>query len=194
MNLKLPFKALTILTLVFILYTGCNRRPVKFIFMPPQAILQSKTQAVTEGATVSFEGLKIELLINKQDVTVAATPPLPGNKAYAFQVYMPTPIPLEEIADIRIRPMYGYNDAYMKGDEMSATCKYSLVPEPKGHFISKDQLISDFNISTDMPRDKYYIHITEPPSGSHKQQFVVEMITDNNGRLADTTVEFILTP
>lgn len=195
MNLKLLTRPFILLTLTFMLYTGCSRKPAKYIYMPPSAILFTNMVAVPEESVVPVERVNIELRLNTQVIQVAATSFLPRNSAYALSLKEPSLIPLEKIQDLHIRPLYDYNSSYAAMDDISNTCTYSYS-QSGGDSVSKQEMLQNFNAGglygTRSP--VFYIHFSEPPRNYHVQQFIVEVITDKNSRLADTTVEFILTP
>lgn len=195
MNLKLLIRPFFLLTLTFIVYTGCNRKPAKYIYMPPSAILFTNMVAVPEASVVSVDRVNIELRLNTQEIQLAGIGDLPGNQAYALTIKEPQPIALEKIQDIHIRPLHTYNNSYGTSQDLSETCSYSY-DQGGTDTTTKQNMLDAINSGGTLGTRSniFYIHFNEPPSGRQVQQFVVEVITDKNSRLADTTVEFILTP
>lgn len=195
MNLKLLIRPFFLLTATFMIYTGCNRKPIKYIYMPPGATLFTNNVPLPESSVVPLDRINIELRLNTQEIQLATTNILPANSAYALSVREPVLVPLEEIHDLHIRPVYDYNSIYTSMDDISETCTYSYS-QSGGDSVSKQEMLRNFNAGglygTRSP--VFYIHFNEPPRNYHVQQFIVELITDKNSRLADTTVEFILTP
>jgi len=195
MILKLLTRPFFVLTIILMIYTGCNRKPVKYIYMPPNATLYTNNVPLPESSVVPVDRVNIELRLNTQVIQVATTNILPANSAYALSIREPALIPLEEIQDLRIRPVYDYNSTYVSMDDISETCTYSYSQSGTDS-VSKQEMIDNFNAGGiySTGRLVFYINFSEPPRNYHAQQFIVEIITDKNSRLADTTVEFILTP
>jgi len=193
MNLRQIILLFTV-TLAFILYTGCIKGR-KYIFTQPSATVFASNgrTVVMHTSTVSVQDMSIVLRVNMQDVKVAGLQ-LPGNYAYATSFKEPAPFPLEKITDIRVRPLHAYNDGYGMLDDISEICTFSYNAEGNDT-ISEGSVIEGINLADDrIGMHDVYIYLQDPPAGVHTQQFVVELITDNNSRLADTTVKFILTP
>lgn len=194
MNLKLLTRPFILLTLTFMLYTGCSRKPAKYIYMPPSAILFTNMVPVPEESVVPVERLNIEMRLKTQEIQVAIADYLPHNSAYALKIDHPGPIPLEKVEDVRILPLHLYNNNYGAMADLSETCSYSY-DQMRRDTLTKQTLLEAFNSGyMNVGASPFYIHINEPPTGRYVQQFIVEVITDKNSRLADTTVEFILTP
>jgi len=158
------------------------------------------TGPVPELNTVSFDGLYIEVNIPVQTVEVANIFSLPGNVVYAYKPSPVTPIALEKITDIRIRPLNDYNTTYPAFNDMTAACTFvTSTIKAYADTLSKEELISSLdNIQSEFEssfhQGQFYIQLNEPPSGIREQQFIIELITDKNSRLADTTQPIILTP
>lgn len=194
MNLKLLIRPFFLLTLTFIVYTGCNRKPAKYIYMPPSAILFTNTVPVPESSIVPVDRVNIELRLNTQEIQVAIADYLPRNSAYALKITHPGPIPVEKVEDVHIRPLHLYNNDYRAMEDLSESCSYSY-DHMRRDTLSKQHMLDAINSGyMNVGASPFYIHFNEPPSGKHVQQFIVEIITDKNSRLADTTLEFILTP
>ena len=195
MKLHLLIHPFLILTITFMIYTGCNHKPIKYIYMPPDATLFTNNVPLPESSVVSIDRVNIELRLNTQAIDLAATNILPTNSAYALSIKEPALIPLEEIQDLHIRPVYDYNSTYAAMDDISETCTYSYS-QSGSDSVSKQEMINNFNAGGMYGTGTlvFYIHFSEPPRNYHAQQFIVEIITDKNSRLADTTLEFILTP
>lgn len=190
-------RPLVLLTVICLLYSGCERKGKKFIFVRPAATVFSKLATypvpVTDTTKVAMQDMSIYVVVNIQEINVAGIQ-LPGNSAYALSIKEPDPIPLERINDIRVRPVYAYNDGYNAMDDISAICTFSRTHTGM-YTVSKEEILEGINHAGRYVSGHYfYIFLKEPPSGMQQQQFVIELITDNNGRLADTTGEFFLTP
>lgn len=201
MNLKKLIQPIVWLTFVFLLYTGCRRAATKYIYMNPQAMAMLTTGPVPEMNTVSYAGLYIEVNIPTQAVQVAGLLSLPGNIAYAFQPGdPPPPIGLEKITDIRIKPLNDYNATYPAFSDMLAGCTFvTTTMAAFADTLSKEEIISnmdhhDDRIRFNSPHGPFYIKLNEPPTGTGEQRFIIELITDKNSLLADTTQPIILTP
>src|SRR5690606_19134308 len=72
-------------------------------------------------------------------------------------------------------------------DEMTASCTFALF-STSPDTIHKDALISQMNrCRSGIPLLSFVIRITDAPSDVSSQQFIVEIITEDNASLADTT-------
>lgn len=194
MNLKLLFRC-TFPLILFLLYTGCGRKAGRFIYMPPNAILFTNQVAVPASSVVPLDRLNIQLSMNMQEIQTAFNNYIPGSQVYATTIKEPIPIVLEKLRDIRIRPVYDYNSRYRALDDISHTCTFSYSHSGEDS-VSKQDILEDFTNAefAFYGLNHVYIHFNEPPGAYHVQQFVVELITESNTILGDTTVEFILTP
>lgn len=162
--------------------------------MPPSAILFTDMVPVPESSVVPIDRVNIELRLNTQEIQVAIADYLPHNSAYAWTKYVPSPIPLEKLEDVCIRPLHLYNNNYGAMEDLSETCSFSY-DQMRRDTLSKQHILDAINSGYyNTESHTFYIHFNEPPTGRHVQQFIVEMITDKNTRLADTTTAFILTP
>lgn len=200
MNLNKLIQPAILLTFVFLLYTGCKRAATRYIYLNPTAMATLTTGPIPEFNTVSFAGLFIEVNTLTQTVEVASNFSLPGNLAYATSIRIPTPIALEKITDLRIRPLYDYNATYPANSDMTNACLFvNSSSQLYVDTFSKEELIASIcNVQSEFEssfrQGPFYIKLNEPPSGTREQQFIIELITDKHSRLADTTQPIILTP
>lgn len=197
MNPKVFAVPFILLTTICVLYTGCGIKDRKVIFKRPTvtAFTGSGTYPAPVGSSsaVATQDLSINVYVNVMEIQVAG-PQLPGNTAYALSIKEPAMIPVEKITDIKIRPLYAYNDKFKANADISEICEFSHG-YTSGDSVSKEVIIEAINhIGRYVDDRDLYIFLKEPPSHEHKQQFIVELITDNKARLADTTVEFVLKP
>jgi|GEM_PF-4044288 len=195
MKLRKLIHPVLALTVGAMLYTGCNPESDTYIFAQPSAIAYVGLFPVPDGGAVSLESLHFEVSIPTQLVHFASAATLPGNLAYATSIYQPPPVLLEKIKDIRIRPLTAYNSKYAALDDMSDAVGFTIHTRPNDT-VSKDVFLMGNNNAISGLSDvslHFQLWLKEPPSdGGAVKQFIIEIITDTNSKLADTTQSFIL--
>ncbi|MCB0697992.1 MAG: hypothetical protein KDC07_11540 [Chitinophagaceae bacterium] len=183
-----------LLSAVAMLYTGCGRKNISFIYLPPHVAVFTGNEPVPDDGTASASAMYIDVYIPTQDVGYVFNYLLPGNAAYALSLPEQRHIPLEQITDICVRPLSAYNSRYAALDDMSATCSFSVLQD-QSSTISKDSLLNYRNSFMDEGLyTRFRIWLNESPSDISKQQFIVELITTDDARLADTTQTITLKP
>lgn len=125
---------------------------------------------------------------------------LMGNAVYAFQYDYPTFENIEgEISDIRIVSLFDYNNDFPSGSDVSGACLFSTSPltilDDKA--VNKQTLIaSSHNYGKGSMEGYFHQFYFYPPvvtTGS-RQQFVIEVVMEQNTIVRDTTAEFFLKP
>lgn len=178
-----------ILVLAGMLYSGCDGTSYAYIYLPPDVILLNKKALITGGYTAKSQDLVFEVNVPVREVVVAARRSLPGNKAYAKK----SPIPIDKIVDIRIRPLFAYNNQYEALEDISPLCLFAndraLIDT-----ALKEQMIKTINNIYIEGTISFYIKLKQAPIDTKQQQFIIELITDKNARTSDTTEIITLTP
>lgn len=178
-----------LLVLAGMFYTGCDGTSYAYIYLPPDVTILNKKALITGGYTANSQDLIIEVRVPVREVVITGRWSLPGNKAYAKK----SPIPIDKITDIRIRPLSGYNKVYAALDDISPLCLFANDRDITDT-TSKEQMIKTINNIYIQGTISFYIKLKQPPTDTKQQQFIVELITDKNARTSDTTEIITLTP
>lgn len=193
MKLRKLIHPVLALTLGAMLYTGCNRKDYYYILMPPHAICISNSAPIVDGDTSSYKEMHIAVTIPGRQVDLASRFSLPSNAAYALSVKESEHRLLEKIKDIRVRPISGYNSKYAALEDISASCIFASFSQST-EMLTKDSMLTyldAFNLGT--TEMTFVIRLNEPPSDVTKQQFIVELVTEGESILTDTTQNMTLT-
>ncbi len=188
---KLFHPALTLFA-SFMLYSGCTKNGETYIYGQLTATPYIDENLLVNTDTVSIDSLYIQVKIPLKEIQLTSCLSLKGNMAFALSFPVYTPRSIETISDIRIRPISNYNLSYGELDNMFADCIFSSFHNSKDT-LSKDDLINYTSGALDYEID-FIFRFATPPSHIQQQQFIVELITDQNRRIADTTHSFTITP
>lgn len=184
--------------LIAVLYTGCTRTPVRYTLTQPIiAPATISNSSVPPGQPYSFSDFSLRVTVPVRDIQTACNFSLPGNAAYATTIYIPDPILIDKIEELHIYTLNAYNNNYVANTDITSICTFNRNTAIQ----SIDEIIEGLNNeygsfgdgSIDERYRSFNIELNESPSSSGDQQFIIELITDKNSRLADTTGTFTLT-
>lgn len=188
--------AVPVFILAFI-YTGCTQEGLKYVYKAPAVIPYAfydyaNNTPVTINGSVNLKNLSFEIYFQFQQIKTASLV-LPGNQAYALSLAEPIPVPLEKISAINIRPLTNYSSNYPALANITEKCTFHFS-HAANDTITLANLINDINNVNNRPYSSTYFRLTESPTDVQTpHRFIVEIITDNNVRLADTTHAIFIT-
>lgn len=181
---------------------GCEAGRYKFIYKIGQSIFLQTDQyngQTTVTDTVQFENMILEQNLSYEILT-AANLHLDNNTLYAWQYGNPSYTPVEKLTEIKIYTLNGYNSVYSTGSEITANCKFftnnddynSNENDSSATWVLK-QLNKTLSSSSIEGRP-IYIFFTQPPSSGSLQQFEIDIRTENNEILRQTTPAIFIKP
>ena len=180
-----------------LLYTGCTREGLKYVYKAPALIPYAfydyaNNNPVIEKGTVSVNNLSFEISFQYQQIKTASVV-LPGNAAYALSIKEPIPVPLEKIIAINIKPLTDYSSNSPARTNMNDRCTfhYSSAADDTTTLAN---IIDGLNNPEYSQYNRVYFRLKDAPSDIQSpHRFIIEIITDNNSRLADTSTALYIT-
>lgn len=183
--------------LIAVFYTGYTRTATRYTIEQP--IIRPVTNpAQPPSQPYSYSDFSLYVTVPARAIETAFNFSMPGNKAYAFKpAYIP-PVFIDMVQEVTITSVFPYKNGETGMNDVTAICTFSS----RGSTLSLSEVIdlinNEYYYSGDNKIDEFSrsfeIELSEPPSSAGEQQFVIELITDKNARLADTTEIFTLIP
>jgi hypothetical protein len=183
------------LILCLLFFTGCGGGEYTYVYLKPDVHATSIYNPVVlaEMDLVRNEGFLLNVGLQKHTVRVAGLTDIFVNRAYAFSPSYKYITPAEPITDIRVLPLYSYGSV-TAGTDISSTC---IFLQTRNDTLTETEVINMLNNDvserfSESLLDKVLIMPHISITTSITQQFVIELITEKNSRLADTTLPVVL--
>lgn len=175
-------------SLLFLMTTlsGCTKP--QLFFLKSIVVVPTVHKMDTSAAPINLDTIRFEeLYFNLQfKMTLVAQKYNFGNSLYAFKVKEPDYINVDKIKEIRLITLFPYNQ-FAAGTDASALLSGAagvmdiLNQKMEAYTFNYAQFNTGFALNT-------------PPNQASQQQFVVELVSENNTILRDTTFAFYLIP
>lgn len=171
-------------SLIFLLTTlsGCVKSKLCFLKSMEvfPTVRHTDTSFSSNEDTLNFDqfyfGLEFEF-------TLVAQRSAFGNNLYALQLREPGYINVDKIKEIRLITLYPYNQFTAGSDASSLLSGGAAAIDALNQEM--ENRYTQFNVE---------LALNTPPDHTSRQQFVVELISENNTILRDTTYAFYLRP
>lgn len=188
----IPFLALTFLAII---YTGCNIEPARLILLNPQIIPYHVNTPLPANTPTTIQDFHLAVTTSTRDLRSAFNFSLSGNQAYATSIHRPSPILTDKVVSIHIRSLDGYS-SNIPIQDITSICEFKNQQNTTSigniiSYLNLEYAVDGFSDNTH--HQTFTIHLKEPPVNT-QQRFIIEMITDKNARLSDTTETIIITP
>lgn len=176
------------LLLLLTTFAGCRKTDATFFFKDMSVtILQDATTTperfLAEGDTGRFQGLSFVLSFHYN--ILAHRESWAGNSLYAFQPGNSHFENIDKIKTVRLITIFPYRQ-FQTGTDITELLEDSL------RLISN--LNQDFTGSVGAPEIHVRFKLKSPPDSISSQKFVLELLSENNTILRDTTVLFYIQP
>lgn len=126
-------------------------------------------------------------------------PALTGNSAWAFQPGPQEYKPAEKISSIKIITLNPYNSNYPAGADITQACRFIVTRSFNNNNDSLlasaiENLNAGYSDNGSEVPPSLRIFLREQPASLAPQQFAVELKTEVNAYIRDTTISFYLKP
>lgn len=191
MNLLRLIAPTATLTIALLLYTGCYTKQDRYLYLSPIVGLSRITSDIglekelSEKEYIAYDSLNIKVNILTKSINIASILPS-SNAAYALTIQPPTLTPVEKINKINVRPTNYYDSAHLAYSDITAFCTFIIL----GDTTDMQGAINYLNNPPDLHGEHipaFTIKLKQPPALLVEQHFIIELLTDNNSKLADTS-------
>lgn len=191
------------LLLFFLSLIGCDKKDRPFLFKDIRTdIIQYQSNGLesplSKGDTANYSNF---FLASAFDIKLLSSAKLifQGSKTYAFQPGDRHYKPVEKISNISITTLNNYNSNYPAGTDITAACRFRITgtyvdAKDSSASVAIEHLNAGFSdIDSDL-QSAMQIYLNERPGQLSPQQFAIELRTEVNATIRDTTIHFYLKP
>ncbi|WP_118973554.1 hypothetical protein [Taibaiella koreensis] len=175
---------------------GCRQQQTNMIYQSVTSVVREgrdneEGNEVMPGATSRYDRCSVWLYFSTTKLLGTHFPSFTNTAAARGQTFRN----LEKITDIRIITCRDYNAQFPAGSDISASAAFL---EEGGILTGKAKMLERINknyeVSEAEPVSRFSFRPASAPATTSLQQFAIELRTEQNAVLRDTTIAFILQP
>lgn len=175
---------------------GCREEKTTIIYRSVTSVVREgavneQGRELLPGGTVAYNRCSVWLQLNTTELLGLKLPSI-ANKLYARGETFRN---MEKLTDIRVITLNDYNTQYPAGSDLSAAVGFL---EEGGTLTGKAKMLErlnrNYNVFETDPIRSFSFRPGTPPAAASAQQFAIELRTEQQSVLRDTTITFILQP